>query len=608
MKKVHLIAFLALAQASFAQYMIIGKDSIAVQNFIKDNQYGLEHAGIDKTISSIQDFTLLQQFAKEQKADTLSYFRDRIAQVDSNLREKYFYPEKIVDGVLQDYVHDNITERQMLLFAVQKKAEDKTDYQKVYNDVVSGKMTMEEAVKTYMGTEAKPVYMKAGVIDDAIYSQLLNVQPGSYTKLFNNSAYAAFAKLIKTRPSLGYLIFATVSYPNDASAEKTKTAIFDALKSGKKFDAIAKEYGSSDQEKKNGGLVMGSPTLPENVYDALKGKKAGEYTQPILMDDKYFIFYVYQAVPYEINADTKDFFKREMMSSVYFERVQDQLLAQLKASGKFREGKDLASVKKSYQAYTAFKNSNAILATYGKHQLKFGDLKDDLTKNMKDLDQASPEDWGGLIDAKVAQFVVGSYSDDFDDQPEIATQLNEARKNLYSEYIFTQYLKKEVDAHPEWLTEYYSKNRDKYMWDERAEVRVAVLADPKMKSEIESEIKKPANWEALKKKFDGQLNDKKQVLVHFEEGKLEKDADIFASNNVPFKPGVYDTKVKERDVVMAVDRIVPKEPMTEKEAEDLLRDAVTEQKLRETINAQKAKTNIVIQPAFMKELEKKFKK
>ena len=48
--------------------------------------------------------------------------------------------------------------------------------------------------------------------------------------------------------------------------------------------------------------------------------------------------------------------------------------------------------------------------------------------------------------------------------------------------------------------------------------------------------------------------------------------------------------------------------MTQEEASELLKDAVTEQKLRETIAAQKAKTKIIIQPEFMKDLEKNFKK
>ena len=52
------------------------------------------------------------------------------------------------------------------------------------------------------------------------------------------------------RPSLGYLIFGTLSYPNDANAEKAKTEIYKALSSGKKFNEVTAEFGSNDNEKK----------------------------------------------------------------------------------------------------------------------------------------------------------------------------------------------------------------------------------------------------------------------------------------------------------------------------------------------------------------------
>jgi peptidyl-prolyl cis-trans isomerase SurA len=64
----------------------------------------------------------------------------------------------------------------------------------------------------------------------------------------------------------------------------------------------------------------------------------------------------------------------------------------------------------------------------------------------------------------------------------------------------------------------------------------------------------------------------------------------------------------ERFLVIAIDKILPPSQMTQEEASELLKDAVTEQKLRETIAAQKAKTKIIIQPEFMKDLEKNFKK
>ena len=48
--------------------------------------------------------------------------------------------------------------------------------------------------------------------------------------------------------------------------------------------------------------------------------------------------------------------------------------------------------------------------------------------------------------------------------------------------------------------------------------------------------------------------------------------------------------------------------MTQEEAKDKIEEALTEQKLAETIAQQKSKTKIVIQPSFQKDLEQNFKK
>jgi peptidyl-prolyl cis-trans isomerase SurA len=75
---------------------------------------------------------------------------------------------------------------------------------------------------------------------------------------------------------LGYLTFGAISYPK-ADAEKMKNQIYEALKSGKKFEEVAKLYGSTDAEKNSAGVVMGSPVLPDAVYEAIKGKRRRIY-------------------------------------------------------------------------------------------------------------------------------------------------------------------------------------------------------------------------------------------------------------------------------------------------------------------------------------------
>lgn len=609
MKKLFPLMFIAaLGGKLSAQYMIIGKDSISLADFKKEYQYGLQNTGIEKTINTTQDFVLLQQFAQEKKADTTASFREKMSEKEDGLRTKYFYPTNVIDPVLNAYLKDNQTEKEVLIFMVQKSADDKNDYQQIYNEVKSGKITMEEAITKYTKGSAKAVYIKPGSIDNGLYAELKVLPNNSYTKFVNNSGFVAFGKVLNSRPSLGYVIFGTISYPKDANSETMKAKIYTDLKAGKSFQEVAKLYGANDHEKQNGGVVMGSPTLPNDVYDLFKGKKEGYFTpEPLLFGENYFVFNIYNVEPYSLTDKNREFFLREMNSSLYTEILQDKMIAYLKADPSYKELPEFANVKKSFQNFNSAKE-NSVLYQYKNHKTTIGDLKKIIGDKKEEAEKLSPALWSDAISGVNTQDLLRFYSQDFTAQPAIKKELNEFKKGLYSDYIFSKYLTEEVVKHPEWTTDYYNKNKAKFLWGNRADGRVAIIADEKLNTEIETAIKDSKNWESLKAKYYGKLNDKKQILVHFEKGEMSEDADVFTKYKVPFKTGVHQTKMEERSLVIAIDKILPPTQMTIAEAADLLKDAVTEQKLQEIIAEQKAKTKIVVQPEFKNDLEKNFKK
>ncbi|MGZ5263848.1 MAG: peptidylprolyl isomerase [Kaistella sp.] len=609
MKKIFAFVMLAgLGGAMSAQYMMIGKDSISLADFKKEYQYGLQNSGVEKTLSTTQDFILLQQFAAEKKADTAASFRERMMEKEGELRAQFFYPKQVIDPVLNDFMKDNQTEKLVQIFMVQKTAGDTNNYQQIYNDVKAGKMTMEDAIAKYTKGAPKPIFIKPGSVDNDLYAQLKVLPNNSFTKLQDSPGYIAFAKVINSRPSLGYMVFGTVSYPKDANAESIKSKIYTDLKAGKTFQEVAKLYGANEHEKDNGGVVMGSPTLPDEVYELFKGKKSGYYTpEPLLFGENYFVFNIYNVEPYVLTDKNREFFLRDMNSSLYSENLQDKMLAYLKSDPTYKEFPAFQNIKKSYQAFDSAKD-DAVLYQYKKEKTTVGDLKKLIGDKKSEAEKLTPALWSEAISGVNAQDLMRFYSEDFTNQKDIKKQLTEFRKGLYSDYIFSKYLNEEIAKHPEWLTDYYNRNKSKYMWGNRAEGRVAIIADDRLTKEIEKDIKNPKNWETLKAKYYGQLNDKKQILVNFEKGEMSEDADVFTKYKVPFKTGVHQTKMEARTLVIAIDSILPPTQMTQAEAAELLKDAVNEERLRAIIEEQKAKTKIVIQPEFRKDLEKNFKK
>lgn len=609
MKKLFaIILMIGIANTWSAQYMIIGKDSISLAKFKSEYQYGLQNSGVDKTIKTTQDFILFQQFAEEKKADTTMAFREKMAEKEGELRTKFFYPKNVIDPILNGYMKDSQTEKEIQAFMVQKTEGDTNNYTQIYNDVKSGKITMEDAITKYTKGNPKPIYVKPGSVDSDLYDDLKMLPANSYTKLIITPSNVAFAKVTNSRPSLGYLIFGTISYPKDDNSEAMKTKIYTDLKSGKSFQETAKLYGANDHEKQNGGVVMGSPTLPNEVYELFKGKSNNYYTpEPILFGENYFVFNIYNVEPYTLTDKNRDFFLRDMNNGLYGQKLQDKMLAYLKSDPTYKELPEFQNIKKSYQTFNVA-NDNSVLYQYKKYKTTVGDLKKLIGDKKDEASKLSPALWSDALDGVNQQDLLNFYNEDFTNQPEVKTELTEYKKGLYSDFVFSKYLTDELAKHPEWLIQYYNNNKSKYMWGNRADGRVAIVADDKLNKEIEKAIKNPKDWEVLKTKYYGKLNDKKQILVHFEKGEMSEDADVFTKYKVPFKTGVHKTKMEERSLVIAIDKILPPSQMTIPEASDLLKDAVTEEKLQEIIAQQKAKTNIVVQPEFLKDLEKNFKK
>lgn len=605
--KIKLTVLLFLAFLSYkSQYLIIGKDSVSVQKFREENKYGLETAGINSSIKTYTDFKLLQQFAIDKKADTLSYFKAKMAEKNQQLREESFYPKPILQSALNEYLSANLVENKIQVFYVQKTENDTNDYKKIYDEVKNGTLKIEDAILKYSKLKAEPFFVKAGTVDIELEKELQSLQSGNYTKLINTPTLAAFAKLVERRPSLGYIIFGTISYPK-SDAEKMKTQIFEALKSGKKFEEVAKLYGSTDTEKNNAGIVMGSPVLPDEVYAAFKGKKEGEYTEPVLLGDKYFVFNIYSLIPYQNSEKHNKMFVKEMMSSQYSDVAYDKLVNSIVKSSKYKETPDFEKVKKSYQDFLNFKNDKAVLYQFGKTNFTFESLKKVIAENFKNADKLPADQWKYFVESKRNSDVFAAYSKDFSELPEIKSEMNKLKQNLLADYIFSYYIENELKK-PEILDEYYQKHKDKYVLESRADGRVAILTDLSVEKDITKEIENPKNWENLNKKYYGKLDGTQQLQVHFEEGEMSENADVFKIYKVPFQKGVHKVKMDKRLLIIAIDEILPPSQMSRQDAEQQLKTEVTEEILTKTIQEQRNKTKITLEPAFMADLEKNFKK
>lgn len=198
MKTKSLISLLTIAAAHlcFGQSIVINNDAMPVAKFSKEYEAGLKNQGIDQTIDSYINFKLIQDYSKSLKADTTQNFRTQIGTRLNELKKESYYPKELETKFLNDYIAANQKEKQIQVFFAKKEEGVKKDFQKIYNDVRLGKMTMDQAIQTEAKGDAKPLYIKAGVLSAELEADVQKLSIGGYSKLIDTPDNVMFVKVV----------------------------------------------------------------------------------------------------------------------------------------------------------------------------------------------------------------------------------------------------------------------------------------------------------------------------------------------------------------------------------------------------------------------------
>lgn len=613
MRNRHLILPVAVfTQFITAQSLKVGNESISVAEFAKEYETGLKNQGVESTIDSYINYRIAQEFAKNKQVDTMRYFKSAVVQRLSELKKNDYFPKPLQDKFLTQYIADNKREYEVQVFFVNKEDGEKKDFQKIYNEVKSGALTMEKAIEENTKEDASPIFIKAGSLNWELDQEVHNLRGGEYSTLMNNDQYATFIKKIGERPSLGYLMFGAISYPNDSNAAAKKDSIYTALKSGESFQEVAKKFGSTPNEKQNGGAVMGSPVLPNDIYELMKTLKSGDYAKDAQLNgDKWYVFNLYAKRPYDISTpENREFFMADMMNSQYGNRFYEEFLSQLKKSSLYKETPTAEKIKDSYVAFQKITNDKELLYSYNNQSFTIGDFKAQIEKHLDKVATMENLQWKNLVETINNNFLMSQYTMAYENKPEVKNEIDALKRNLHSDYFYSQYIIKKIKDSPELLTQFYNSHKDRYVKEAAAKGRVIIPINESDIAKFSELIKNKSNWEKLKAEYKDKKTANGEAVAVFHEGEMIESAEVFQKYKVPFKTGIYTAKIGNRTLIMANDEMIPGGQMTQEEALEFggLKDDVTSDLVRKTIEEQKSKTKIEIDPKFISALEKNFKK
>lgn len=360
-----------------------------------------------------------------------------------------------------------------------------------------------------------------------------------------------------------------------ANAKKKIDELYAKLKAGQNFEELARQFSEDKQSSDKGGLMppLVSDRFPKPFEEAAYAlKKDGDYSEPVYTVYGYSIIkrLSLKTVPPfdEVRVELKNRVSRDSRSQM----GRTALIAKVKKENNFKENLknrdefskvlDTAYLRGSWKADRAAKLGNKEIFNLGGKSYTQNDYAKFLESHMTFRTQSDVMEVANVIYKSWVEESVIAYEDSQLEKkyPEFAALYHEYRDGILLFDLTDQKVWSKAVKDTAGLRAYYEKNKNNYLWDERADVTTYKAIDEKTAKEVRKMLK------AGKKESEitEALNKTSQLTVSVENITYLKGESKNVDNN--WKEGVAAADIKDEKenkvLVIVVNKLTPKSPKT----------------------------------------------
>lgn len=429
---------------------------------------------------------------------------------------------------------------------------------------------------------------------DLVYpyeTAMYNTKPGDVSPVVRTKFGYHIIKVYDKRPNRGEITVAhiMVKFPKDANETDKKNLkikideLAAKLKAGEKFEDVAKQYSDDKQSSDRGGQLapFKGGKMPKDFEDAAFGlKKDGDVSEPVMTQYGWHIIKrieVKGLAPFDqLKTEIKARVQRDSRSQMG--RVA--LIARVKKENGFKQNLanrdeilkvlDTTYLQATWKASRADKLGNKEIISFNKKTYGMKEFALFLEQQMIFRSPTDLKDLMGQIYEKWVEEVVVSYED---------AQLETTRvdfKNLLHEYrdgillfdLTDQKVWSKAVKDTAGLKEFYQKNKNNYLWDERADVTTYRCLDAKIAAEVRKLLSKGKS----EKEIVETVNKTSQLNVSVENVMYLKGENKNINDN--WKEGIVAKDIKDdkdsKLLVIKVNKVLPKSPKALNEAKGLV--------------------------------------
>jgi peptidyl-prolyl cis-trans isomerase SurA len=367
---------------------------------------------------------------------------------------------------------------------------------------------------------------------------------------------------------------------DSSNAMKKIEEIYGKLKAGDKFEELAKQFSDDKTSSEKGGEInwfsSGKMPVPEFEAVSFSLKNKGDYSEPFMTKFGWHIVKLIdkKAIPAPFDA-MKSELKQRVNKDSRSQAGRSSLIARVKKEINFKENKLTSGKKITFPALDEMETK--IDSTYFQ-----GKWKSDKTSAMnKELFSIADKkytqtDFAKYLESRQTRrsfaekrFIIEQQYKNFVDETVVALEESLLEKK-YPDFkaLIQEYrdgiLLFELTDRKVWskavkdtsgLKEYYEKNKNNYLWDERADVTTFTCTDEK----IAKQVRKLLLKKKTEKEILDEINKKSQLNLSTETVMYLKGENKMIDEN--WKQGLSnDIKKENKIIILSVNKVLPKTP------------------------------------------------
>ena len=398
-------------------------------------------------------------------------------------------------------------------------------------------------------------------------------------------------KVADKRPSQGEILtahimvkFAKDMQEKDKANLKTKIdEIYAKLKAGEKFEDLARQFSDDKPSAEKGGQLQwfGSSRMPIEFEKAAFALKAnGDYSEPFTTNYGWHIVKRLDKKGLAPFDDMKGELKQRIGKDSRTQAGRTSLIAKIKNENKYLENAvakkeflkviDTTVYQGKWEAKKAEKLGNKELFKLGDKKFTQNDFAKYIethqtTRAKMDNNMFLQQSYKEFVDETIINYEDSQLETKY---PDFRNLLKEYRDGILLFDLTDQKVWSKAVKDTSGLKEYYSKNKNNFLWDERADVTMYNCVNDKVAKEIRGMLKKGKTEKEITEAVNktSQLNVTPENITYLKGENKNVDAN--------WKVGVVATDIKDakdgKITVLVINKVMEKTPKTIAEAKGMI--------------------------------------